>query len=223
MAVPIAGPVRFLSVLDWQERRNQYDERVEVHDRLLTLFLANEREEFAELLVGVTGDGVANYSAHKHTLGPRILDPRNNAAAERRVFELAEDFRNIRVGREVPRTIKDAAPKYLSIGVGSEASCLMNPDTCWVVNTRTIWMQLIYKHNDLTRANRELALYRDADESSEMAYDKWVSLHSEVGKAMIFVAQDGDELAARAGVEPGSIKSLWADAIASGLYEHHHK
>lgn len=110
----------------------------------------------------------------------------------------------------------------MKIGVGSEASCMVNPNVCWVANTRTIWAHLVIKHADnFTRANEELKLYRSADVSSEMAYQMWTAIHRELAVSMMRLAEEGERFAHAARVVPGEIKYLWADAIANALYETH--
>ena len=101
---------------------------------------------------------------------------------------------------------------------------MLNPEICWVANTRTIWNHLVIKHaDDFDKANDELKLYRHADVTSEIAYQMWAHIHQELAASMTRIAEEGETLARRAKVEPGAIKYLWADAIASELYDDHHK
>ena len=78
-----------------------------------------------------------NYSAAEHKLGPQILC--ENPNAHQRVFDLATKFMALTTAGDVPQLIKQAGMRFLQIGVGSEASCMVKPDVCWVANTRTIW------------------------------------------------------------------------------------
>jgi hypothetical protein len=211
-----------MSVLDeltWQSVREQYEARLAARVSLNRLFSAEDREAFFGLAVGIS-DSAANYSASDHGLAAKIraenLDP------ERRVHQLAGRFRQLDSAREVPEIIRQADIRYLSIGVGSELSCLMNPTICWVANTRTIWTHLVVKHVDnFARANEELELYRRADVSSEMEYAAWSAIHAELDVALTRLSEEGSLRARRAGVEPGGIKYLWADAIANAVYEAH--
>lgn len=209
-----------MSVLDdlnWRSVRDQYDIRLNVRDRLDRLFLAGDPRAFFELAVGIS-DAAANYSAAEHGLGPRIR--LENVNAERRVRDLAARFRELNSARSVPEIIRQAQISYLSVGVGSELSCLMNPAVCWVANTRTIWTHLVVKHVDnFERANEELSLYRTADVSSEMAYSAWAAIHAELDVALTRLSEEGSIRARREGIEPGAIKYLWADAIANSVYE----
>jgi hypothetical protein len=208
-----------LDELNWQNVREQYDVRLEVHGRLNRLFAAVEPRPFFELAVGIS-DSAANYSASDHRLGPRIGS--ENVDPERRVRHLASEFRGLRSARDVPEIIRQASIKYLSIGVGSELSCLMNPTICWVANTRSIWTHLVVKHaDDYARANEELGLYRTADVSSEMAYAAWSAIHAELDVALTRLSDEGSLRARRAEVNSGEIKYLWADAIANAVYEAH--
>jgi uncharacterized protein (DUF924 family) len=96
---------------------------------------------------------------------------------------------------------------------------MVNPNVCWVANTRTIWTHLVIKHADnFATADEELNLYRSQDDTSEMAYRVWAEIHRELAASMTRIAEEGERLARAASVLPGSIKYLWADAIANALY-----
>lgn len=209
----------FLDVIDWRVVRDHYDARVKVHQRLLRLHSARNVLAFAELALGIS-DPVGNYSAEEHNLGPKIVY--ENSRAHQRVFDIATDFMALTNGRQVPPLIRTLALSHLKIGVGSEISCMVHPEVCWVANTRTIWTHLVFKHDDIALANEELRLYRDNDITSAMAYAKWRALHHDVVTSMRQIATDGFTLATAKRVKPGSITFLWADAIASALYGYHH-
>lgn len=157
-----------LGTITWPKVRSHYDERVQIHGELSALRAKGTARRFVNLLLGVS-NAAGNYSAEEHALGPKILT--ENVNAERRVGDLAEKFIALKTAREVPRLIRGAQLRYLQIGVGSEASCMLNPEVCWIANTRTIWTHLVIKHaDDFDKANEELKLYRNADVTSEMAY-----------------------------------------------------
>jgi len=157
-----------LDFLDWSNVRAHYDARVQVHKRLLHLLDGALLDQFARLLLGIA-DPTGNYSAAEHGLGPKILATNGNAV--NRLAALATSFRTLAKPRDVPKVIRAAGLSYLAIGVGSEASCMVNPTTCWVANTRSIWTHLVIKHaDDFAKADEELKLYRTADPSSEMDY-----------------------------------------------------
>jgi hypothetical protein len=125
----------------------------------------------------------------------------------------------IKTGHDVPPLIKSAALQYLRIGVGSEVSCMINPDVCWVANTRTIWTNLVIKYGgDFAKAAEALKLYRESEVTSEMAYQMWTDLHGELAATMRLIATDGAKLAKAAKVTPGAVAFLWADAIANQPY-----
>ena len=210
-----------LDTITWPNVRSHYDERVRIHEELLALRKKGDARKFANLLLGVS-NAAGNYSANEHKLGPKILAKNDNA--EQRVGDLAEKFLGLEKAFEVPKLIRSAQLLYLQIGVGSEASCMLNPEFCWVANTRTIWAHLVIKHaDDFKKADEELTLYRNADVTSEMAYQSWARIHQELKISMTGIAEEGARLARRAKIEPGSIKFLWADAIANALYGNHHK
>jgi len=212
-----------LDSLDWTEVRRHYDKRVLVSGKLLALYKDNSVKQFAELALGLTEDGVGNYSASEHHLGPKILNPDCNRNAKQNVFNLAGKFISLPDARSVPDLIADANLKFLKIGVGSEISCMVNPEVCWVANTRTIWTHLVIMHNDsIQKADEQLKLYREADGSSAMEYQAWKTIHAELRVALTRIAEDGQATAKRNNVVPGSITYIWADAIASALYGKYH-
>jgi hypothetical protein len=51
-----------------------------------------------------------------------------------------------------------------------------------------------------------------------MAHRVWAGIHRELATSMTRIAEEGEKLARAASVAPGSIKYLWADAIANELY-----
>jgi hypothetical protein len=205
-----------ISDLEWREVREHYDLRVSIHKQLLELRKQRKRPEFVELVLGVS-DPDGNYSAVEHGLGPYILGENMNAV--NRVWDLAGKFRSLNTAHEVPMLIRQAGLQYLQIGVGSEASCMVNPLVCWVANARTIWTQLVIKHGDnFEKADMELSLYRDDDPTSEMSYRIWTSLHADLETSMTSIAEEGRRLARKAGVAAGSLTYLWADCIANALY-----
>lgn len=209
-----------LARLNWREVRAHYDNRVQVHRELLTLYQA-DRRDFANLLLGIS-DPTGNYSADEHNLGPQILAGNGNAVNQ--VCALAQRFMNLQTAYEVPELIRAAAIRFLKIGVGSEASCMVNPNACWIANTRTIWTHLVIKHADnFSKADEELRLYRGQDDTSEMAYRIWSAIHRELATSMTRIAEEGQSRAIAASVEPGPITYLWADAIANELYANYYE
>jgi hypothetical protein len=213
-----------LDNVDWKTVRDHYDTRVAVSRNLCDLYQRQKVQEFGQMAVGVGfGAPDANYSASvgHRPLGPDILNA--NLNAERQIFNLAGKFIPLKDARDVPALIRTAQIKYLFIAVGSEISCLMNPAVCWVANRRTIWTHLAVKHADsIAKADAELDLYRDSDETSEMAYSKWAAIHAELRVALTRIAEQGSDLSRKAKVVPGDIVFLWADAIASHLYGVYH-
>ena len=205
-----------LNRLDWNAVRTQYDNRVRTHRKLLSLHRSSNVSQFADLLLGIS-DPTGNYSADEHKLGPQIIA--GNSNAKEQVAALARRFIGLTNARTVPELIRSASIRYLKIGVGSEASCMVNPKVCWVANTRTIWTHLVIKHADnFARADEELRLYRSQDDTSEMAYKIWAEVHRELAASMTRIAEEGERLARAASVSPGPITYIWADAIANALY-----
>lgn len=205
-----------LSSLDWRSVRDQYDLRQKVSTDLVRLYTQRKLQQFADLLLGMS-DSAGNYSASEHGLGPKILG--ENLNAENRLYAISTDFLRVKNAHEVPPLIRAAGLRYFQIGVGSEASCMLNPQVCWVANVRTIWTHLVVKHADnFQKADEELQLYRDSDVTSEMAYEMWQAIHGELAGTITRIAEEGTQLAQRARVKPGAVKYIWADAIANQLY-----
>jgi hypothetical protein len=210
-----------LETLEWSAVRRHYDQRSEIHRELLHLSSSNSTLPFVRLALGIS-DPAGNYSADEHKLGPQILS--SNLNANQQVFNLARQFMTLQSARTVPDIIRKAAIRFLKIGVGSELSCMLNPEVCWVANTRSIWAHLVVKHADsFARANEELMYYRTQDDTSEMAYRLWAAIHAELATSMTRIAEEGQTLARRSSVSPGEIKFLWADAIANALYEKYYE
>jgi hypothetical protein len=171
-----------------ERSRNQYDNRVEIHRQLLGFYQNNNVSPFVDLLLDISNPA-GNYSADEHKLGPQIIAGNSNATDQ--VVALARKFIDLTTARTVPELIRNAAIRYLKIGVGSEASCMVNPNVCWVANTRTIWTHLVIKHADnFARADEELKLYRSQDDTSEMAYRIWAGIHRELAASMTRIAED---------------------------------
>ncbi len=213
----VSSPMSVLISLDWPSVRQHYDERVRVHREALSLHGKRRVPAFCDLILGIS-DPHGNYSAAEHHLGPKVLATNDNA--EDRVYRMAEEFARLSSAHEVPAVIRRVNLKYLRIGVGSEISCLVNPERCWVANVRTIWTHLVIKHaDDVNKANEELELYRDADVESEMEYRMWEAIHGELATSMTRIAEEGRRLALSDRVTPGPLTYLWADAIANALYE----
>ncbi len=155
-----------LKNLDWSAVRGHYDERGAVHRKLVDLHKGRKLSTFVDLLLGISRP-TGNYSAAEHELGPKILF--DNLNVEDRLYSIAQDFLEIRNAHHVPPTIRSARLRYFQIGVGSEASCMMNPEVCWVANVRTIWTHSVIKHADnFHLAAEHLRLYRESDVRSEM-------------------------------------------------------
>lgn len=210
-----------LQRLDWTEVRQHYDVRLQVCEDLASLRKRAKLTAFVELLLGISNPA-GNYSAAEHALGPRVLAA--NSYAEDNVVKLADQLRRVTNGHQVPKIIREAKLRFLQIGVGSEASCMLNPQVCWVANTRTVWTHLVIKHaDDFEKAAVELKLYREADVSSEMAYSQWAAIHHELAATMTRIAEEGEKLSKLKSVRPGDITYIWADAIANQLYNDYYE
>jgi len=213
-----AGRSSVFTGLDWHSIRAHYDHRVSVSKNLRKLYNRAGVHDFAQLAVG-NGDDAGNYSAAEHHLAPRILA---NLNAERRIFDLAGEFIRMKDAAAVSAVIRRAGLNYLGIGVGSELSCMVNPDVCWVCNVRTIWTHIAWE-SGTANAEDALKLFREGDAASEMAYVDWAEeYHPLLGYSLIHIAKDAERYCIKAGVTPGTVTFLWADAIAGHAYGKYH-
>ena len=204
--------------LDWATIRAHYEHRVAVSNRLRKLYGSGVVHDFVWLALGIADDA-GNYSSAEHHLAPRIL---GNVNAERRIFDLAGKFLALKDAKSVPDLIQHASLNYLQIGVGSELSCMVNPDVCWVCNVRTIWTHIAWEHGT-GKAEEALKLFRAGDADSEMAYTSWAeAYHPLLLDSLIDVAKDADTFCKKEGVSPGTVTFLWADAIAGFAYGKYH-
>jgi hypothetical protein len=205
-----------ITELNFQRVRERYDARLNSHLSLRTQYaggIVNASTYIASAL-GIT-DAHANYSASEHNLGPLIL----GESGPERIFQLAQRL-GVCQRNHVPRVIYEAEIPYLKISVGSEIAMMLRPDEIWVGNRRTYWTHILVK-NDWRRgpANEALELFRENEPNAEMDYRVWQYLYLDIAKSLEEVATRGEELAKLHNIEPGHYKFLWADAIATSLYE----
>lgn len=212
--------VSILREVDWSEVKSQYQMRSKISAELRTLMNDGQVRKFAELAIGISDDA-GNYSAAEH---PRIkASIPTNLNWMGRVFNLAKEFIPLKNASEVPQLIDRANLDYLKISVGSELSCMMNPKVCWVCNVRTIWTHLAWTRGP-GEAEELLKAFRIGDSDSEMAYSNWsVGFHPDLGGSLTEVSEEGKKLSLAANVPPGELTFLWADAIASHVYDDYHQ
>lgn len=202
----------FLDKLDWDDVESCYEDRWQAHICLLDELKGGPTLGFAQLALGMR-DPAANYSADEHSLGPKILAS-NGPKATKRVWDLAVALRDCVDPRLVPKVIQAAGLAYCRVGVGSELSCLMQPDTLWVCNVRTLWTQIIMRPSTIQKAEEELQLYREQDSSSEIYWPTWGRLHRGLGRSMM----DLIDASIRFTSIPEKGQFLWADAICNVAY-----
>jgi hypothetical protein len=201
----------------WRQVREEYYRRHAVHRALLELHVQGEKRGFADLLLGITNPR-ASYSASQHEVGRRILSA--NQKAENLVYEFGRQLMQVQSALKVPEMVRAARLRHLTLAVGSEASCLLNPQVCWTTNMRTIWARLLYNHaGSYTSADKELNLYGHKGDPSETTYEMWITIHKDIGRMIENLFERSVYEAGRELVEPGEIKNLWADAICNRIYE----
>ena len=194
--------------------------RAQVSAKMSDLLKRNQMRDFAELAIGLS-EAAGNYSAAEH---PKIqVSIPTNLNWYGRVVNLAKQFVPLRDAEQVPALIERARLDYLKISVGSEISCMVNPQVCWVCNRRTIWTHLAWTR-DIREAQQLLEAFKLGDADSEMAYSNWAAgFHSELGKSLRQVAEEGGRRSREANVQPGEFVFLWADAMASQVYDNYHQ
>jgi len=208
-----------LNALDWGKVEGHFRHRVKVSKELLRLLDDRKITAFAELAIGMT-ENAGNYSAAEHpSLRPRIAE---NPNWRERVYSLGTQFRTLTDPDDVRSLITKANLNYLQIGVGSEMSCMVNPNISWVCNVRTIWTHLAWTENPGV-AEKHLALYRESSSQSAMDYMSWAEVyHPLLRKTLPEVADEGAKRAKAVGIAPKGNLFLWADAIASYAYGKYH-
>ncbi len=202
--------------IDMYDVKKHYMRRNKVSKRLIKHLNEGLEREYVELAVGIT-DPLANYSAHEHNLGPRILE--NNSISS--VYNLAHRLisRDLKV-THLPKIIYQANLPYLKISVGSEMASLLQPNRFWVGNVRTIWSHLVIKHEgDWERANEELELCHIGDASSEMHYQIWRDIYLSMEHSLDVINIISAIWAEKQKVKPGKLKYIWIDAVCNALYE----
>lgn len=204
-----------LSHVSIEEIKEHYLVRELTHKELVNLFRTKQIDKYARLAIGVA-KSTGNYSAYEHGLGPDILA--ENTVD--RLFNLAEELFACKSANHIPNIIYKFKLPYLKISVGSEMAMMLRPNDFWVGNVRTIWSHLLIKHHrDYSRANEELELYKDSDRTSEMDYQIWRDIYLSLQPSLDELINMGNEKAAQSNIKPGSLKYMWADAIASALYD----
>jgi hypothetical protein len=204
-----------LSHLDMNEVTGHYDVRAQIGTTLRAYLRSGDISPFVGLALGET-DANGNYSARDHGLSPRILE----GSTKQAVFSLGKILYNTPKATHIPHAIYARNIPFLKIGVGSEIACLLRPSRFWVGNVRTIWAHLLIKHKwNYQLANEELELYRDGERDSEMSYRIWRDIYLSLECSMKDIASLGDRQSAKNKVSSGKEVFLWADAIASALYD----
>jgi hypothetical protein len=209
-----------MNLLDWEEVASHFRNRIKTSQGLLQLHDDKKTKAFAGLAIG-DSNSTGNYSAAEHpVLMAGIAKNRN---WEQRVYDLATSFRSLTNAGSVPSLIGAAQIGYLQISVGSELSCMVNPEICWVCNVRTIWTYIAWTRSPQD-AEEQLKLYRSGSSDSEMAYINWAEpFHPLLGAALLEIAAEGRERASKGNLDvPPGYRFLWADAIASHAYGSYH-
>jgi hypothetical protein len=204
--------------LNFRTVKKNYKYRKNTHKNLVKSLKRKEYDKYVLLAVGIQDDA-GNFSASEHHLGEPILA--HNSTDN--IIELANNFYSKEYkASELPELIyKKAQLPYLKISIGTEMAMMLRPKKYWVGNVRTIWSHLVIKHNgDIDRANEELELYRDNEESSEMYYLKWQEIYRVMNSNLNTIEEISLKLAKKQKIKPGKIKYLWIDAVCNEMYSY---
>ena len=206
--------------LNFRMIKNHYKYRKNIHKTLVNNLKNKKHEEYISLAVGVQDDA-GNFSASEHHLGEPIIA--NNASGS--IIELANNFYSKEYkASELPELIyRKAQLPYLKISIGTEMAMMLRPKKYWVGNVRTIWSHLVIKHGDIDKANEELELYRDNEETSEMYYFKWREIYTLMNLNLNKIEKSSLKIAEEQKIKPGKIKYLWIDAICNEMYASEHE
>jgi len=206
-----------LTDLDMGAVLDHYLLRERTHRSLRQLYEAGNVPEYVRLALGITEDA-GNYSAAEHNIGPKILAA--SASAEQAVFHLATAIETCPTVNRLPTVIYEQSNSNLKISVGSEIAMMLKPDCHWVGNKRTIWSHLLVFHGmNQSKANEALRLYYARDDDSEMSYDIWRDLYLRVGPDLLTLGQRAAVAAESQGIQPGSLRYMWPDAVATFLFD----
>jgi hypothetical protein len=198
---------------------DHYAMRLATSQKLRNLFKKGDVNGYAKLALGVS-ENTGNYSAAEHKLGPRVLSNTTNQA----VFDLATKLNHCTTPSGILDAIYKAKLPYLKISVGSEMAMMLQPQKFWVANVRSVWAHLLVKHKfSYARANEELHLYRDENRNSEMDYQIWKGIYSNMEGDLARLGELGNKEAKNKGKSPGETPFLWYDAIANELYAQEHE
>lgn len=203
--------------IDYSIAKKLYESRCRIHQTLLKAFQGNDVHGYVQLALGIIERG-GNYSAAEYGLGPKIL----NQSPPERVFQLAGKLFNCNDPKQILDIIYKESIPNLKVSVGSEMAALLKPDLFWVVNARTIWAHFVMEKKKVESANLILSAYHE-DMPSDMEYNKWKQIYPFVGPSMTTLASIGADIAKLNGITPGTVRFLWADAIADTAYNKYSK
>ncbi len=204
-----------ISALDFLAVRKHYFRRKRAHRMLRDFFESRQVHEFAQLALGISNPA-GNYSAAEHGMGPIILA----RGSDSDILDLARDIDASSSVSHLPHIIYNKAIDRLKISIGSEIAMMLFPKRHWVGNVRTIWSHLVIKHRMNERlANQELQLYHDGERESDLTYEIWQYVYLEMEENIKTLGRIAAEAADRQGIRPGRLRYMWADAVASQMFE----
>jgi hypothetical protein len=196
------------------EIKATFAERESIRNQLLKYFQESNIKGFVRLVLGID-DPNANYSASEHGLGNRIL----SEVSPDTVYGFTQDLIECDTPHSLLANIYNANIPYLKISVGTEMAMMMRPELFWVANTRSVWAHLLVKHEyDYSKADQELALYRDQENTSEMGYMIWRDIYPTMNTNLRELGRKANEQSESEGYGAIGDAYLFCDTVANWLY-----
>lgn len=206
----------------WEQIVEHFSTRLQTHRTLVRLLKAGDEDEYVQLALGLS-DPSGNYSASEHPthLGYRVLE----RTSSREIANFARRELMTRSARELPSLVAAADMPYLKTSIGSEMMCLLRPDSCWVTNRRTVYVYFLHQNgDDWERASEAIEVIAPSGDIGD-TYDAWAAIHPEIVHPLLGLSEsgrvEGSKQLRNAGLtrEVASAPFLWADAIASWIYD----
>jgi hypothetical protein len=214
-----------LTLPDFNMVKSAYDCRLDIHRQLIAYFDASKEKEFVEMAIGITKQGSCNgnYSASEHLLGNKILT--SNGYNYHSIFNLAKKLR-ISKFTHIPKLIYDADISHLKISVGSEMAMMLKPNELWVGNIRTYWVYFLvqegFNKKGLKAAKDAVNLFKTNEKDSIMEYNVWKYLYLSLKEPLNKLVEEyNSSSSVPSALIPKDSNYLWADAIATHLYEYY--
>ena len=144
------------AIREHYRRRLQASRKVQ---KLLHLGVANDYAVFA---LGISPEGLANYSAAERRPSGGPLNHRIRAeTADSGIIRLAGELFECPDAQAMIECIYHENFPWLKISVGSEMAMMLRLKLFCVCNVRTMWAYMLVDKFEFSKANEELRLYHE--------------------------------------------------------------